>query len=69
MEKGLENLTILMTFELFIWLKKLRNVIEIALKLVFLSQNYKNRLAAGGSATPGPLCGTLELYQFAQHGA
>ena len=29
-------------------------MIKIALKSLFLSQNHKNRPAAGGSATPGP---------------
>ena len=38
-------------------------------KIVILSQNQKNRPAAGGSATPGPICDTLELYQFVQQGA
>ena len=42
-----------------------RNVIEMALKSLFLPQNYKNQLAAEVSAS---LWDTLELHQFVQHG-
>ena len=34
--------------------KNVRNVIEMALKLVFLPQTHKNCPAAGGSVPPGP---------------
>ena len=34
--------------------KNVRNVIEMALKLLFLPQNHKNRPAAGGSAPQAP---------------
>ena len=51
--------------------KNLQNAIEMALKSLFLPQNYKgfaggSLTAAGGSA---PLCDTVELHQFVQHGA
>ena len=45
----------------------MRNVIEMALKLLFLPQIFKNHPAVMGSA-PGPLCDTLTLHQFVQQG-
>ena len=48
--------------------KNVRNVIEMALKSLFLPQNDKSHPAAGGSA-PRPLCDTLELHRFVQHGS
>ena len=40
--------------------KNVQNVIEIALKLLFLQQNHKNRPAAGGSEPQASLCDTFE---------
>ena len=45
----------------------MQKVIEMALKSLFLPQNYKIHSAAGGSAAR-PLCDTLELHRFVQHG-
>ena len=42
----------------------MQNVIEMALKLLFLLQNHKNHPAAGG-LPPGPFCNPFELHQFA----
>ena len=44
-------------------------MIEMALKLLFLSQNHKNRPATRGSAPQAPIGDTFELQQFGQHGA
>ena len=49
--------------------KSVRNVIEKALKSLFLQQNHKNRPAAGDSDPQASLCDTLELHQFVQHWA
>ena len=46
--------------------KNLRNVIVMALKPIFLLENYINHPAAGVSAF---FYDTIELHQFVQHGA
>ena len=45
--------------------KNVRNVIEMALKSLFLPQNHKNNLSTGVSAS---ICDALGLHQFVPHG-
>ena len=47
----------------------MQNVVEMALKLLFLPKNRKNQPADGGALSPGPLYDALELHRFGWHGA